>query len=124
LWSGEEVKLTFLCIGRNCSQDQREDYVTWDKRSGDRDKAIEFLEKEFKGYGLSFRKGGQISIDITRSGWDKTYALNNIEEKPEDCIFFGDNIVPYGNDWEIAAKCEKNYAISSPENLIEILNSY
>ena len=121
-WRGSQIN--FSLIGRNCSQDQREDYVVWDKKSGDRDKAIEFLEKEFKGYGLSFRKGGQISIDITRCGWDKTYALNNIDEGPKDCIFFGDNIVPYGNDWEIAAKCEKNHPITSPENLIEILNSY
>ena len=81
-------------IGRNCTAKQREDYVKWDKKSGDRDKAIEFLEKEFKGYGLSFRKGGQISIDVTRQGWDKTYVFENIKEDPADCTFFGDNIVP------------------------------
>ena len=121
-WRGSQIN--FSLIGRNCSQEQREDYVKWDKKSSDRDKAIEFLEKEFKGYGLSFRKGGQISIDITRSGWDKTYALNNIDETPEECVFFGDNIVPYGNDWEIGARCGRVHPVSGPSELTEILRGY
>lgn len=121
-WRGSQIN--FSLIGRNCSQSQREDYVSWDKKSGDRDKAIEFLEQEFKGYGLSFRKGGQISIDITRKGWDKTYAFDNIDEDPDSCIFFGDNIIPYGNDWEIAAKCGKVHSIENPKDIVEILKSY
>ena len=121
-WRGSQIN--FSLIGRNCTTEQRENYVKWDKKSGDRDRAIEFLEAEFKGYGLSFRKGGQISIDITRLGWDKTYALNNISESPDDCVFFGDNIVPYGNDWEIAAKCGKHHAVESPEEMLEILKTY
>lgn len=121
-WRGSQIN--FSLIGRNCTAKQREDYVKWDKKSGDRDKAIEFLEKEFKGYGLSFRKGGQISIDVTRQGWDKTYVFENIKEDPADCTFFGDNIVPYGNDWEIAAKCGKHYAVKDPDHLLEILKTY
>ena len=117
-------QINFSLIGRDCTNDQREDYAKWDKKSGDRDKAIEFFEKEFKGYGLCFRKGGQISIDITRSGWDKTYSFENITEQPGKCVFFGDNIIPYGNDWEIAAKCGKHYVVRNPLHLLEILKTY
>ena len=63
------------------------------------------LRKDFKGWGLSFRLGGQISIDITREGWDKSYALKNMKETPDQCVFFGDKICKDGNDLDIAMKC-------------------
>jgi len=121
-WRGSQIN--FSLIGRNCSQAQREDYAKWDKKSGDRDKAIKFLEKEFKSYGLAFRKGGQISIDISRIEWSKAYAFENIDEKPEDCVFFGDNIVPVGNDWEIAKMCGKFHAVDGPDEFLEVLAEY
>jgi phosphomannomutase len=119
-----DSQINFSLIGRNCSQAQREDYAKWDKKSGDRDRAIKFLEKEFKSYGLAFRKGGQISIDISRNEWSKAYAFENIDEKPEDCVFFGDNIVPIGNDWEIAKMCGKFHAVDGPDEFLEVLAEY
>ena len=119
-----DSQINFSLIGRNCSQSQREDYAKWDKKSGDRDRAIKFLEKEFKSYGLAFRKGGQISIDISRIEWSKAYAFENIDEKPEDCVFFGDNIVPVGNDWEIAKMCGKFHAVDGPDEFLEVLAEY
>ena len=119
-----DSQINFSLIGRNCSQAQRDDYVKWDRKSGDRDKAIKFLEEKFKSYGLSFRKGGQISIDISRQQWSKAYAFENIQEAPEDCVFFGDNIVPVGNDWEIAKMCRKFHAVEGPEHLLKVLKEY
>ena len=119
-----DSQINFSLIGRNCSQEQREDYTKWDKKSGDRDKAIKFLEEKFKSYGLSFRKGGQISIDISRNEWSKAYAFENINETPEECVFFGDNIVPVGNDWEIAKMCGKFHAVEGPEDLLKVLKQY
>jgi phosphomannomutase len=119
-----DSQINFSLIGRNCSQVQRDDYVKWDRKSGDRDKAIKFLEEKFKSYGLSFRKGGQISIDISRQQWSKAYAFENIKEAPEDCVFFGDNIVPVGNDWEIAKMCGKFHAVEDPKHLLEVLKEY
>ena len=119
-----DSQINFSLIGRNCSQVQRDDYVKWDKKSGDRDKAIKFLEKKFESYGLSFRKGGQISIDISRQQWSKAYAFENIKESTKNCVFFGDNIVPVGNDWEIAKMCRKFHAVEGPEHLLEVLEAY
>ena len=64
-----DSQINFSLIGRNCSQAQRDDYAKWDKKSGDRDRAIKFLEEEFKSYGLAFRKGGRSpSISAARNG--------------------------------------------------------
>ncbi len=119
-----ESQINFSVVGRNCSLDQREDYVRWDKKSSERKRIAEKLRNEFKGWGLVFNLGGQISIDITRKEWDKTYAFKNIEEKPQDCIFFGDKIMPGGNDYTIARMCNKYYDIESPEDTIIALQEY
>ena len=118
-----DSQINFSVVGRNCSREQREDYVKWDIKSKERKKLVEQLEDKFQGWGLSFRLGGQISIDITRQGWDKSYAFNNIDEKPEDCVFFGDKIVPGGNDYDIAVLCGKYHDVQGAADTILALNS-
>jgi len=118
-----DSQINFSVVGRNCSREQREDYVKWDNKSKERKKLVEQLEDKFQGWGLSFRLGGQISIDITRQGWDKSYAFNNIVEKPEDCVFFGDKIVPGGNDYDIAVLCGKYHDVQGAADTILALNN-
>jgi len=119
-----ESQINFSVIGRNCTADQRANYLKWDKKSGERQKIIEELRKEFKGWGLSFRLGGQISIDITREGWDKSYAFTNIVEAPDQCVFFGDKICKDGNDLDIAMKCAYYHNVEDPADLILQLQEY
>jgi len=121
-WRGSQIN--FSVIGRNCSLEQRQDYVKWDKKSNERKKIVEKLKDEFQGWGLGFNLGGQISIDITRKEWDKSYAFNFIDETPEDCVFFGDKITPGGNDFEIAMKCGKYHDVSTPEDTLILLSQY
>lgn len=119
-----DSQINFSVIGRNCTTDQREDYVVWDAKSGERERIIKTLREEFQGWGLSFRLGGQISIDITRKGWDKSYAFSNLEFSPDQCVFFGDKICKDGNDFDIAMKCGKYHTIESPADLILNLQEY
>jgi phosphomannomutase len=119
-----ESQINFSVIGRNCNLSQRENYVKWDKKSNERKKIVKRLEEEFSGWGLGFNLGGQISIDITRKEWDKTYALENIPEDPLDCIFFGDKVVEGGNDYSIAMKCGKYYDVNSPADTLILLEEY
>lgn len=121
-WRNSQIN--FSVIGRNCSKDQREDYVKWDKKSGERQKIVDNLRKEFRGWGLSFRLGGQISIDITREGWDKSYAFTNMAETPDQCVFFGDRICQDGNDFDIAMRCGKYHHVDGPADLILELQRY
>ena len=121
-WRGSQIN--FSVVGRNCTRDQREDYVKWDKKSGERRKIVKQLREEFNGWGLSFRLGGQISIDITREGWDKSYAFENMLESPDGCVFFGDKICKDGNDFDIAMKCHKYHMVENPADLILQLQEY
>ena len=121
-WRGSQIN--FSVVGRNCSLEQREDYVKWDIKSSERQRIAEKLRKEFRGWGLVFNLGGQISLDITRKEWDKTYAFENIQERPEECIFFGDKIIPGGNDYTIAMGCGKYYEVETPEDTLLLLEEY
>jgi len=119
-----ESQINFSVIGRNCTTSQREDYVKWDTKSDERKRIIEHLRKEFKGWGLSFRLGGQISIDITREGWDKSYAFQHMHEIPDHCVFFGDKICKDGNDLDIAMKCGRYHHVDGPADLILQMQEY
>ena len=119
-----ESQINFSIIGRDCSIQQRENYVEWDRKSSERIKIIDQLRQEFQGWGLSFRLGGQISIDITRDGWDKSYAFENMQQSPEECVYFGDKICKDGNDLDVAMRCHKYYDIQELSELLLALQDY
>ena len=92
-----------LCpVGRNCSQEERLEFVAYDNEYKIRENMVKALEKEFPDYNLKFSIGGQISIDVFPNGWDKTYCLRHIkDENYEKIYFFGDKTDKGGNDYEI-----------------------
>ncbi|KRX07324.1 HAD-like domain [Pseudocohnilembus persalinus] len=87
-------------IGRNCSQEERDEFEKYDKENNIRSTFIAHLEKEFKDFDLQFSVGGQISFDVFPKGWDKTYCLRFLEEYDE-IRFFGDKTYKGGNDYEL-----------------------
>tara|TARA_B110000211_G_scaffold102966_1_gene119845 strand:- start:727 stop:1491 length:765 start_codon:yes stop_codon:yes gene_type:complete len=121
-WRGSQIN--FSVVGRNCSLTQRENYVLWDQKSNERKKIVKNLEEEFFGWGLEFSLCGQISIDITRKEWNKSYSLNFIPSGAEDCIFFGDKVVEGGSDYRIAMECGKYHDVQTPEDTLILLEQY
>ncbi|GAB2211367.1 hypothetical protein Droror1_Dr00024679 [Drosera rotundifolia] len=87
-------------IGRNCSQEERDDFVKYDKIHNIRGKMVEILRQKFAHLNLTFSIGGQISFDVFPQGWDKTYCLRYLEDFHE-IHFFGDKTYKGGNDHEI-----------------------
>ena len=96
--------VNFSVVGRDCTQEQREDYFKWDKAMGERN----IMCMEIKGTypGVDPVVGGQISIDIYPKGMDKSQVLNVIEQErlvpPNEYIFIGDGIKNGGNDYPLA----------------------
>ena len=93
--------INFSVVGRDCTQEQREEYAAWDKENGEREKICSVLRKKYDY--LSFNIGGQISIDISPVGNDKSRAIVDIREWHEDgrIHFFGDKLQPGGNDYPV-----------------------
>lgn len=89
-------------IGRNCSQEERDEFEQYDKQHQIRQTMVDALKQEFPDYGLKYSIGGQISFDIFPIGWDKTYCLNHLRRENFDTIyFFGDKTEEGGNDYEL-----------------------
>jgi phosphomannomutase len=51
-------------IGRNCSQEERDEFEEYDKVHGVRATMIKALQEKFGDYGLKYSIGGQISFDV------------------------------------------------------------
>ena len=96
--------VNFSIVGRNCTQEQREDFYKWDNEKGERKKISTFLKQKFKD--LDAVLGGQISIDIYPKGMDKSQIFNVIKQErlvqPDEYIFIGDRTKEGGNDYPLA----------------------
>lgn len=115
-------------VGRSCSQAERDEFVKYDSIHKIRQKFVDALQSEFGGSGLTFALGGQISVDVFPTGWDKTYCLNHIsDQKFEEIHFFGDKTMAGGNDFEIYNDSRTiGHKVTSPddtkEQLVKCLN--
>nr|XP_040042050.1 phosphomannomutase 2 [Gasterosteus aculeatus aculeatus] len=103
-------------IGRSCSQEERNEFYELDQKEKIRDKFVSVLKEEFKGKGLSFSVGGQISFDVFPDGWDKRFCLRFVEKDHSTIHFFGDKTKPGGNDYEIYSDPRTiGHEVSCPE---------
>ena len=101
--------LNFSIVGRDCSQEQREDYFKYDTKKGERKRITEVIKRQFPK--LDAVIGGQISIDIYPKGNDKSQVLERVfdfhefpdeDELTNEYIFIGDGIDNGGNDYPLA----------------------
>ena len=108
-------------IGRNCSQEERDNFEKYDKEAKVRPKMVEMLKKEFADFGLTYSIGGQISFDVFPTGWDKTYSLQFVEKDGFETIhFFGDKTYKGGNDYEIFESAKTiGHTVTSPEDTMK-----
>ncbi|CEG49813.1 phosphomannomutase b1 [Plasmopara halstedii] len=111
-------------IGRNCSQDERDEFEKYDHIHKIRETFVEKLRAEFSDYNLTFSIGGQISFDVFPTGWDKTFCLRYLDAKDYDEIhFFGDKTHKGGNDYEIyTSERTIGHSIKHPEETIQLLD--
>ncbi|MHA2501661.1 MAG: phosphomannomutase [Candidatus Kariarchaeaceae archaeon] len=104
-------------IGRNCSQEEREEFEKFDRTAGIRDEMVDVLQEKFSHFGLKYSIGGQISFDVFPIGWDKTYCLQFVENEFDTIHFFGDKTYEGGNDFEIFKDTRvQGHTVTSPQD--------
>ena len=106
-------------VGRDCTQEQREDYYEWDKETKQREIFCDIFNKTYPDYMAQI--GGQISIDIFFKDLDKRQVRNWY---PDDTLcFFGDHCQPGGNDHSLAAVADIIYAVSGWRDTMEFIKN-
>jgi len=112
-------------VGRNCSQEERDEFEKLDLQHGWRKTFVSVLQEKFADLGLTYSIGGQISFDVFPTGWDKTFCLQYLEAPHESGItevhFFGDKTMPGGNDYEIFTSDKTiGHSVTSPTDTVSI----
>lgn len=107
-------------VGRQCSLDERNEFIEYEKIHNTRRQIIEYIRPKLEQYNLIYTIGGKISFEIMPNGWDKTYCLQFLKDEGE-IVFFGDMTHEYGNDYTIS-KAVRSYTVSSPYNTSKLLD--
>lgn len=116
-------------VGRNCSQEMRDQFAAYDEKHKIREKFIQELDNKFGQHSddpldLEFVIGGQISFDVYPKGWDKTYCLNFLGENFKDIHFFGDKTHPGGNDHAIFIHDRTiGHTVQNPTHTLDLLKN-
>ena len=123
--------VNFSIVGRDCTQEQREEFFKWDNEKGERAKIANIIKTKAKGIDAVI--GGQISIDIYPDGNDKSQILKHIKDRNivtsnDEYIFIGDRTEKGGNDYPLAKLMDetdncKYYQTDGPTHTKKILES-
>jgi phosphomannomutase len=104
IW-GEQIEdrgsqITFSGLGQEAPLDAKD---KWDPDRKKREKIQAILKTMLRGFAINI--GGATSIDITREGVDKAYAMKKLAEQSgislDEMIFIGDAVFPGGNDYPV-----------------------
>ena len=104
---GEQIEdrgsqITFSALGQQAPLEVKD---KWDPDAKKRQALKAIVQPLLPGFAINI--GGSSSIDITREGIDKAYAIGKLSEATgiarEAMLFLGDAIFPGGNDYPVKA---------------------
>ena len=100
--------------------------VRWDHDQTKRNTLVNLIKEKIPQYEISI--GGTTSIDITRKGVDKAYAIRKIKEmlkiQDSDIQFIGDALFKGGNDSPVKKTGVDYIQSEGPDQTIELLTKY
>ncbi len=98
----------------------------WDPDKAKRRAIVDELVKHIPEFEITI--GGMSSIDITRKGIHKAYAIIQMEKmlnvKKEEIIYFGDALYPGGNDTKAREAGVECVQVSGPEETERLLTAF
>lgn len=108
-------QITFSALGQGAPVEMKK---AWDPTGEKKNKlaaAVQHLLPD-----LSVRSGGSTSVDITRKGIDKGYALGRLAEVSgipvTEMLFVGDRLDPDGNDYPVVRTGVATHAVTGWED--------
>ncbi|OAN62277.1 HAD-IIB family hydrolase [Sphingomonas sp. TDK1] len=126
LW-GEQIEdrgtqITFSALGQEAPVDAKK---AWDPDQAKRAALQRTLAAQLPGF--SIRIGGTTSLDITRQGVDKAYAIARLETHAElpraAMLFLGDALYPGGNDDPVRAAGVDSIRVRDPAETGAIIDA-
>ena len=113
-------QITFSGCGQEAPISVKE---KWDPDMILRTKVAEYLRPILPEFEV--RVAGMTSVDITRKGFDKAYAVRKILShwnfEPKDVLYVGDALYPGGNDELAATVGEPTFKVKDPMETEKLL---
>lgn len=117
------TQVTLSCKGQEAPLEVKQ---SWDADQLKRKILVEILKGKIPQFEI--RIGGMTSIDITKKGIDKAFAIQKTKEllslSDEDIIFVGDALYAGGNDAPVKTTGVDYIEESGPEETIAFLRQY
>ncbi len=114
------TQITFSALGQEASLELKS---AWDPDQKKRMAIKQQLDKLLNGFEI--RLGGTTSIDITKAGIDKAYAISKITEifgySKQEMVFIGDALYEGGNDYAVKLAGVESISTSGPEETKSLL---
>ncbi len=116
-----ESQITLSVLGRKAPLELKK---VFDPDGKKRREWVTFLRQYLPEDRYEIRIGGTTSIDVTKKGFDKEWALREFlkynQLSPGEVLFIGDKLYPGGNDYP-AAKVVDCIAVKNPEDTLQKL---
>ncbi len=117
------TQVTFSALGQGAPIEAKEH---WDSDQSKRKEILEKLKDRIPEFSVYI--GGMTSIDITRKGVDKGFAINKLIENLniplEKMLFVGDKIIPGGNDYSAKEAGVDCIPVADPEETKKLIASW
>lgn len=121
--------VNFSVVGRNATKEQRHEYAEYDAEKHERAAIVEKLKTYYRS--LDFVIGGAVSIDIFKTGSDKSQVIERYFEEAlqhNQIHFVGDRIPFPGNDYSLAIALQQHpnghtYEVESWKDTAELLKT-
>lgn len=115
-------QVTFSALGQHAPVDAKK---AWDPTGEKKNRLSAVVQGRLPG--LSVRSGGSTSVDITRAGVDKGYAIEKLAGAsgiPIDrMIFVGDRLDPAGNDYPVVRTGVRTRAVTGWQETVAYLEA-
>jgi phosphomannomutase len=115
-----ETQITFSDFGQGAPVEVKE---KWDPDHSKRDLVLENLRKRIPEFDAHI--GGMTSIDVTRGGVDKAYAIKKLEKHLKisiaKMIFIGDALFEGGNDYPAKSTGINCISVKDPEEAKKLI---
>lgn len=116
------TQITYSALGQQAPLDEKE---RWDPDFQKRQKIKALLDPMLPQF--SIRLGGTTSIDVTRAGIDKGYAIRKLRDvlsvPIEHMLFIGDAIFPGGNDYAAFEAGAPSIKVRDPEETKRVIET-
>ena len=121
--------VNFSIVGRNANEEERHQYENYDLEHAERAKLVEQLKQKYDS--IDFVIGGAVSIDIFRTGDDKSQVIEKYFAEAlesNEILFVGDRVAFPGNDHSLAVVLEQHsngsaYEVKTWEDTAELLKT-